>query len=269
MNKPNSKININGLEINISEQCNLCCKGCDHGMDIITPQHIPLPALLVDLKNASRYFHSKTLRIIGGEPLLHPDLSQIIHDFQAINIADSIELWTNGLLLDNVSKTNWELLGGIIISKYPNILNPWDSATLKEIADKYKVWIHVRDCNTFSWSMDNKKNTMVTAKIMHNSCRESATCHTIRNGKFYKCVQSAFAKDRLFSSGVIFDDDGIELHDSNNFFKKFENHMWSNNPLNACYYCLGEFGAKFPHEQIAYKKNNIKEINFDSHFIIP
>ncbi|NHZ86075.1 MAG: radical SAM protein [Planctomycetia bacterium] len=267
--KPKDIININGLEINISEQCNLRCKGCDHGMDVITPQNIPLPNLLQDVQKASQYFHTKTLRIIGGEPLLHPELSQIIQDFQNTHIADSIELWTNGLLLDNISKTNWELLNGIVISKYPNTSNTWDNKYLKAIAEKYNVWIHVRDSNTFSWSMYLKKNTMDTARILHNSCRESATCNTIRKGKFYKCVQSAFAIDRLLYYGIKLDDDGIELHNSNNFIEKIENHIWSNNPLNACYYCLGEFGAKFPHEQNTNEKYNIEEINFDNHFISP
>ena len=267
--KSKDKININGLEINISEKCNLRCKGCDHGIDVIKPQNIPLEILIRDIQKASQYFHTKTLRIIGGEPLLHPELSQIIQDFQATHIADSIELWTNGLLLDSVSKINWELLDGIVISKYPNTSNIWNNNSLKVLADKYNVWLHVRESNTFSWSMDLKKNNIHTARILHNSCRESAACHTIRNGKFYKCVQSAFAKDRLLYYGIDLDDDGIELHNSNNFFEKFKNHMWSNNPLNACYYCLGEFGAKFSHEQISHNNNNIDEINFDSHFIIP
>lgn len=267
--KQKSIINVNALEINISEQCNLKCKGCDHGMDVITPRNIPLPKLLLDIQKASQYLHAKTLRIIGGEPLLHPELSQIIQVFQKKHIADSIELWTNGLLLDNISKTNWELLNGIVISKYPNISNTWDNKYLKAIAKKYNVWIHVRDSNTFSWSMYLKKNPFDIARILHNSCRESATCNTIRNGKFYKCVQSAFAKDRLLYNGIVIDDDGIELHNSDNIIKKIQNHLWSNNPLNACYYCLGEFGAKFHHEQNTNEKYNIEEINFDNHFIIP
>ena len=269
MNNVKSKINIHGLEINISEQCNLSCKGCDHGMDVIASRQIPLQVLFRDIKEASQYFHAKTLRIIGGEPLLHPDLAQIIFEFKTINISNSIELWTNGLLLDKVSKTNWEFLDGIVISKYPKIPNSWNSSTLRSIIEEYKVWINIRECNTFSWSMNLKKNKRVTAKILHNSCRESATCNTIRNGKFYKCVQSAFAKDRLFSSGIIIEDDGIELHDTNISFENFENHLWSNNPINACYYCFGEFGAKFPHKQITDCDNDNSEKRFDDRFIIP
>jgi organic radical activating enzyme len=238
-------------------------------MDIFATQNIPLETLVLDIQKASQYFHTKTLRIIGGEPLLHPNLSQFIQDFKAIKIADSIELWTNGTLIDFASKSNWELLDGIVISKYPNISNPWDSESLTEISKKYNVWIHIRDCKSFSWSINCERNNINIAKILHNNCREAATCHTIRNGKFYKCVQSAFARDRLALNTVLIEDDGIELHSSNNIFEKIEKHLWSKVPLNACYYCLGEFGARFPHEQNSHKMNYAEEINFDSHFITP
>lgn len=264
----NNKINISGLEINITEKCNLNCKGCDHSMGIISPKHIPFSKLIEDIKKASEYFHSRTIRIIGGEPLLHPHLSKIIHDIYAINIANSIELWTNGIFLHKVSTQNWEFLDGIVISRYPNIFTEYDNLTLRKIVNKYNIWVHIRDCNTFSWSTSHQKNSMEVAKILHNNCKESSTCHTIRDGKIYKCVQASFAKDRLNSIGISIDDDGIDLFCSNNFRQEFFNHMWQKHPLNACSFCVGEFGAKFPHTKVMDKEFYKKQGgNFDANFI--
>lgn len=266
----NNKINISGLEINISERCNLNCKGCDHAMSMIESKIIPISELVTNLVNASRYFHSNTLRIIGGEPLLHPELAELIFEFSQIGIANSIELWTNGTLLKNVKKENWNLLDGLVISSYPKINLKLTNAYLNDLSNKFNVWINIRNCDTFSWSMGYKKHHNKIAKILHDSCRESSTCNTIRNGKFYKCVQSAFAEDRLETAVEDFKDDGIILSGSLKAFnKKYQEYMWSDIPINACHFCFGEYGDQFPHILENKSNNYNKEATFNEGFILP
>lgn len=264
------KINVSGLEINISEKCNLKCKGCDHGMDIIAPKIIPLSKLLQDVTKASEFIHAKSLRIIGGEPLLHPELSKVIFEFFKVKIADSIELWTNGLLLKDVSKRNWEFIDGIVISKYPGINYSFDMTLLEELSNKFNLWFNIRDSKTFFWSMGSKRHSFKTASFLHNSCRELSTCNTIRDGKFYKCVQSAFAKERLNNYGIELNDDGVSLYkDSMGLIKRINNHIWSNTPLNTCYYCLGEYGDQFQHQQKKSSSSNNNIVSFSPDFILP
>jgi len=269
-----SPLQLFAVEINITEKCNLNCKGCDHAMGIIKQRHIPVSEIICDLATASKIIHARTLRVIGGEPLLHPSLLSILSQIKDLSIADSVELWTNGILLNRLPESIWKTIDGVIISRYPEVELNWDISLLQEFSNKHSVWFYIRDCSHFKWSNTiTRIKDLSLAKILHANCRESVSCHTIRNGKFYKCVQSAFSYDRLLASGIKTYDDGVQINGRpEKVKKKIINHLWSRSPLNACYYCLGEFGKSFSHENLSH--NNVDqvkdmEVKFDPHFIIP
>ncbi len=269
----NSLVQLSALEINVTEHCNLQCKGCDHAMGIIPKRKIALSAILTDIRKAAKIMHVRTIRIIGGEPLLHPELPDILRDIKSTAIADSLELWTNGKLLNEISQDTLDYVDGVIISKYPKVNYNWDFSLLNEYANKYNVWFHVRNCNHFAWnSLSDKISNPALVKMLHANCREAATCHTLRKGKFYKCVQAAFASDRLLAAEVEILDDGVQLHNNPSINEEIESHLWSNVPLQACYYCLGEFGAYFPHENWSDKSFVSSEhanAGFDPQLILP
>jgi len=268
-----SFIQLSAVEINVIEQCNLRCKGCDHAMGIIPKRQISSSDILADVEEAAKIMHTRTVRIIGGEPLLHPELPRILRDVKKACIADTLELWTNGVLLNKMTTDAWENVDGVIISKYPNKNYNWDYSLLNEYANKYNAWFHVRNCNHFTWSSrSNKAKKPVLAKMLHANCREAATCHTIRKGKFYKCVQAAFACDRLSVAELEIQDDGVLIHDNPKVIDEIESHLWTHEPLHACYYCLGEFGCAFPHEDLSEKSmdtNELLDAKFDPQLILP
>lgn len=206
--------------------------------------------IVSDIKKASRYFKSRVIRIVGGEPLLHNKLSDIIEICHKSKIANSIELWTNGILLKTSSKINWDLLDGIIISKYPEINYDWQSEDINKLAKKYKIWINIRNCDRFVWSLNLTRNSTKLANALFNNCRECSMDHTIRNGKIYKCVQSAFIQDRLKQNRINIIDDGLTLLSRPlKNINKIKRYMTRVTPLNACYYCFGDFGDDFMHQQ--------------------
>ena len=66
------------LDYNVTEHCNLTCVGCDHDSPAAPPRMVDVETFRKDLvafKSASRV---RELRILGGEPLLHSRLVELL-----------------------------------------------------------------------------------------------------------------------------------------------------------------------------------------------
>jgi organic radical activating enzyme len=105
-------LNVHGLEIPIVFRCNLNCNYCAHLSQYM--QDVPLVSLEMiekQLKDWTPRIASEQLRIIGGEPLLHPQIEDVLELFgQYRNNTDDVELVTNGAILDKMSPAFFELL---------------------------------------------------------------------------------------------------------------------------------------------------------------
>ena len=101
------------LDIHVTEHCNLNCVSCNHYSPLAPPIFINLQELERNMeklkaKGAQKLF--KELHLLGGEPLLHPDIADVIRIVRTCFTADHtlIKLVTNGLLLKNMPESFWE-----------------------------------------------------------------------------------------------------------------------------------------------------------------
>jgi len=269
--KANALLHIPAIEFNITEQCNICCLGCDHAIGIIPSRHISKEDINKDVRRLRQILHAKTIRIIGGEPLLHPNIEEIVGYIGETPIADTIELWTNGILLHKTPQKVLEVINGIVVSRYPEQDYEWTQTTLAKYVNRYNVWIHIRDCNYFTWSYKFQPiGKTPLAEIVYANCREAYTCHTVRNGKFYKCVQAAFAPDRLNACEVVLKDEGVSLHNNPQVIEEIKMLLRCRKPMAACSYCLGEFGGRFRHRKVRTRQlDECLQAEFDANFIYP
>jgi len=107
------KIHRRSVEYNLTEHCNLRCRGCGHASPLLPEKFASLAAFRADLEALAEAFHSDELRIVGGEPLLHPQLLDFLREARRINVADRIVLYTNGVLLYKASVELWQLVDEI------------------------------------------------------------------------------------------------------------------------------------------------------------
>ncbi|HEY3952561.1 MAG TPA: hypothetical protein VGM53_04240, partial [Streptosporangiaceae bacterium] len=64
--------------VNVTEHCNLRCRSCAH-LSPVLPKHFVDPgSLCSDLTALSKSYRVNVLKILGGEPLLHPDLPEVL-----------------------------------------------------------------------------------------------------------------------------------------------------------------------------------------------
>ena len=88
------------LEIHLSEHCNLNCAGCSHYSPLAEPSFCDAGRLREWMSKLSPFAGAfRTIRLLGGEPLLNPDVAQILTMTRECFPKSEIELLTNGLLL--------------------------------------------------------------------------------------------------------------------------------------------------------------------------
>jgi MoaA/NifB/PqqE/SkfB family radical SAM enzyme len=84
------------LTVAVTAACNLRCKACRYGRDFMVGERLSLPVLR-DLLDDARAAGVNRVRLYGGEPLLHPDLPEVVRHSTGLGM--DTYLTTNALLL--------------------------------------------------------------------------------------------------------------------------------------------------------------------------
>ena len=86
------------IRVSITQRCDLNCFYCHReGQDLATNEMTPAEISKI-VKIASKFGVNK-VKITGGEPLLRPDLSEIIHSISNIREIEEVSLVTNARIL--------------------------------------------------------------------------------------------------------------------------------------------------------------------------
>ncbi len=183
------------FEIHLVEHCNLNCASCDNFSPLAEPEFISVEEFKKDFERLGNLFNHETERIylLGGEPLLHPDLLQLMKISRENFTSGEIDVYTNGLLLLQQSKEFWETLRdyniGLYITCYPvNI----DHEKIKALAKEYGIYIN--------WWRENdigKEFKFMTRPLLLNKtvnykknfvdCYKPNWCIMLSHGKLYTC----------------------------------------------------------------------------------
>ena len=95
------------LRVSLLTRCNLGCVYCNMDDDSMnsgrTEKRLPVEILLQQIDRLHSLLHLETIRLTGGEPLLYPDLVQVIEGVREIGVPE-IKLTTNGFLLERLAK---------------------------------------------------------------------------------------------------------------------------------------------------------------------
>lgn len=235
---------LNYLEINIVDQCNLNCKGCAHFSNICNNNFVPLEEYKKDLELISEKFNLYNFRLLGGEPLLHPQLSKLVEITRNILKKSRIIIVTNGLLINKLNETvlkslsennvivsislykpTYEILDSIISTlNYHNInyLINDDYFRKPEVIDKF----HTRLSTTRS-----------EEGYLANERCSGRFCRFLRDGKISKCYYPLLIELLNSKLGMNFQvsrDDYVELSEIVDGWEAIEK---MNNDIPFCEYC--------------------------------
>jgi hypothetical protein len=115
------RVRVINLEINVAYGCNIKCEYCSH-LGRFIKGVVPLDDILHWYRCWNPKILPKNVRIIGGEPLLHPHLESILLETRSHWLDSKVELVTNGLLLprlnDAVFSTLKTIGANVTVSKH-------------------------------------------------------------------------------------------------------------------------------------------------------
>lgn len=248
----NEKIyNHKACELNIVEHCNLSCRACSH-LSPILPKHFVTPKqVFSDCSTLAKYYHSKYLKIIGGEPLLHPNLIQVIDAIRSSGISEIIQVVTNGQLLPKILDIFWQKVDEVSISIYPgkefssdDLEKVEHQAKLHNVVIEYLYFDNFRESYSELGTRDEK-----LVRRIYSTCKIAHTwhSHTVADGYFYKCPQSLFLP-KIINNDLNYQNK-IKITDSPEFAENLLTYLNATEPLSSCYHCLGSVGKLFAHEQ--------------------
>lgn len=207
------------LQFHVIDNCNLNCKRCQHFSNIAPEDsRANLQSISKDLTRLKELFDDiNVIALMGGEPLLNPELDQYCYRVREIFPYSTIEIITNGLLIRKMSHSLIKAIkeNNIIvnISYYPVL-----SATIDDIACFLKNqeirYIIGREISSFSKKMvlDYSKNVDIEANFKR--CRDRC-CTTLREGKLYPCYLPATVEvfNDKFNTSIDGSKSSIDIYD--------------------------------------------------------
>ena len=90
------------LEFHLADHCNLNCAGCLHYAPFADRRFADLETIRRDFKRLKELFSNiRHIRILGGEPLLYPDVGEVVKTVRAAFPRSKVRVVTNGVVLND------------------------------------------------------------------------------------------------------------------------------------------------------------------------
>lgn len=256
------------LELLLCKHCNLKCKGCNRWSNIAEEEFYDFEDLkndLLELKKSNIFID--VFSLIGGEPLLYPNLRELIYFLKDNFKKSSISIFTNGSLclsLDNETLNSLKKCQ-LIISEYKkssinynkiyNFLDLYNIKhnTLYEI-DKDE---NLKNGISYFGRFQLSKYSTQSAYSHKIKCMCDVPC--LWKGYFYGCSREAF----LDTLNKYFNEDFKCTHKLNvkeikSYIQMFKFFM---SPSELCKNCLSTF-YNYHDDDIGWTRNNIERIDF-------
>ncbi len=227
------------LEYHIADHCNLNCKYCEHYAALVQePFYHDFDKVEKDLEQLHRYISDiKLIRIMGGEPLLHPELVKFAIATRELYPLARIRIVTNGIKLfsleDHVFNALREYDIGFTVSLYPPMAEKVDD--FRALFEKHRMIYgisKVMDVFTVKQSLEEEEDI----EEVFDQCFQSE-CHNLYQGKLGICFLPFTTKyfNDYFNTDLPMNE-ALDLYDSNLSTRKIKEAMMT--PISRCAYCV-------------------------------
>jgi hypothetical protein len=234
------------VELHLTDHCNLNCKGCGHFCPVATPQYADLSRYQSDLHRLRRLFRNiREIRLLGGEPLLHPDPASFVTATHAVFPRARVRVVTNGILLPQAAQDFWDACRntgtGIDLTVYPPLHHR--VAVLRSLCEAKGVHLHASDpVSTFDACLNLRGDS--DAQLAFDRCRRMYVNPFLQAGRLYVCSSPAL----VWHFNKQFDlripaDAGIDIHAPAVTGRAILRQL--NRPIETCKWCSQD-GVSFP-----------------------
>lgn len=225
------------FEVIIVEHCNMRCKYCMHFSPLANTVFLDLKEYQKDMTRVSELCRGdcKEIVLVGGEPLLHPDIAIFISEARRLFRTAVIKIITNGILLPKMDENFWNVCKQcnvvIKVSRYP-INFPYDQ--IKE----FNHGVHIEFKNKYEMNylpldLDGKNDSVRNFA----SCISADKDHCLKHGRMYTCCVAANVEhfNTFFEKTLLSDEnDSINIYEADSIESIIS---FLQQPIPFCRYC--------------------------------
>lgn len=246
-----SSLNINSMNLIITEKCSLRCRDCSYLIPYYKmPTDYPLDEIFEGL---DRFTESVDvigrLSILGGEPLMHTGLKEIMEKVSSKGNIITAEIVTNGTIMPGKEILEAIKKHGICVSISNYGVNSPKAAQIKKAADEMGIICSIKLDNTWydSGAPKPRNRKKEDNKTYFENCSARSICSSLQKGEYHLCPRSAHG----IALGLIpkKESDFINVTDytltHEQLKEKLKNYIFNPPCLTACDYC-GPFDITKP-----------------------
>lgn len=254
------RIALEAFELHVVEHCNLRCAHCCNMSPFLDRHVLSAGDAGAQCRALAQVVRADVFKIMGGEPLLHPDLVGLLREVKSSGISDRVRLFTNGLLLHRMDEPFWRELDHLTISSYSSApVPPRNLELAQQRAREFGFVLNVKGVTAFSEVLSpQRRDDPQAVRRTYETCWLRHRCLVVRQGVFFKCTRAAYAQE--FLSRVQCDAppadfaqrhrrDGVVLA-APDLADRLLAYLNDDEPLAACDYCFGGDGPLAAHEQL-------------------
>ena len=236
---PKSELQL--LVVNVCDHCNLNCWGCDHFSPLSPARFEDPDRIRKDLNRLHELIGDrvKIFSVMGGEPLLHPRINEILNSVSEVFPESEIRLDTNGTLLmkmdDDFFRICREKNVMLVVTKYP-IEFDYDRAAEMLSSKGVRFRCGPEGIKTsYHLPLDLAGGQDPRQSFM--SCFHVDSCQMLTEGRIWPCTVAPnmhiFA-DCFGKELPMTEEDGIDLYTIGSGKELFEKLV---TPMPACRFC--------------------------------
>lgn len=180
---------IDYIEFWATKHCNLNCKGCSSCSPISEEWFLEPDALKRDLNRLKELeIDFNNINILGGEPLLHPNLLKIFEVVKTVYPDCKLGLLTNGLLLTQMDDLFWKMCSEykimLKVTCFP-ILAKEEVSKIRELMNFYNVEYHLTNKTKFNKILVENNSDNLEDIISACGCNYA---YNLYNGQISRCT---------------------------------------------------------------------------------
>jgi len=229
-------VQIMHLDIHIVDHCNITCKSCAH-FSCLVDRDVTYSA--DSIKKSLAHLQSiipniTSFSLLGGEPLLHPDLDKIIKSAREYFPYASIGINTNAILLQQISPAVLSAIKEdnvtVVATLYPPVFKQVDS--IKAFLEQHDIAHQIFRGDRFERRL--VPDPLFDKGIMFKKCGHDMC---LRGTNIGYCVIALFTDyyNEVFTQSKLPEDKGINI-----FEQKDGKSLLAalNTPLDLCSHCV-------------------------------
>lgn len=228
------------FEVHVSEHCNLNCKGCYHFSPLAEKSFLNITEYEKDIKRLSELFNNEAgyINLMGGEPLLNPDINDIIKITRKHFPYSKIRVVTNGILLSEMDEGFWSVCKeyNVVIAATEYPINQHITST-KDIVTKYDLDFEIHNHAVLLNRKSMLRSGGMNCEYNFQKCKFANNWIQLKKGKIFTCPTVAYFDhiNKYFDLGIyVSERNGIDIYSiksGDEILKRLSR------PIPLCMYC--------------------------------